>query len=77
MANNALGMLLGAALDRRHGDSGVKGALEGYAAEGALKLVVPLAITFAIGWAVQYGLRRGLGALSSGLDAQRSRRRAA
>lgn len=30
MAGNVLGMLVGAAIDRRDGDSGVKGAIEGY-----------------------------------------------
>ncbi len=73
MAKNMLGMLIGAAIDRSDGDSGIKGAAEGYIAEGALKLVIPLAVTFAIGWGVQFGIRRGLAALSSGLEAQRSR----
>ncbi len=73
MANNILGMLIGAAVDRRDGDSGIKGAVGGYMIEGALKAVIPLAITFGIGWAVQKGLRKGLGALSNTLEAQRAK----
>lgn len=73
MANNFLGMLIGAAIDRRDGDSGVKGALEGYLVEGAIKAAIPLAITFAIGWGVQKGLRKGLSALSTSLEAQKAR----
>lgn len=72
MANNILGMLIGAAIDRRDGDSGIVGAAEGYLVEGALKVVLPLAVTFAIGWGVQYGVRRGLSAISNSLDGQRA-----
>jgi hypothetical protein len=73
MAKNLLGILIGAALDRRDGDSGAKGAVEGYMIEGALKLVVPLAITFAIGWGVQKAVRTGIGALSDKLGAHPDR----
>lgn len=72
MANNVLGMLIGAALDRRDGDSGAKGALEGYVVEVAIRAVIPLAITFVIGWGVQKGLRKGLSALSTRLEAGRA-----
>ena len=68
MANNVIGMLVGAAIDRHEGDSGIKGALEGYLIEGALKVVAPLVITYAIGWGVQYGIRRGLHALTGDPD---------
>lgn len=54
MVDNALGMLIGAAIDRQDGDSGIKGAIGGYVAQGAIKLIAPLAVTFAIGWGVQY-----------------------
>lgn len=64
MVDNVIGMLVGAAVERRDGDSGVKGALEGYVVEGAVKAVVPLAITFAIGWGVQYLARRALHAVN-------------
>lgn len=58
--NNVLGMLIGAAIDREDGDSGVEGAITGYLAEGALKVIAPLAVTFAIGWGVQFLARRAL-----------------
>ncbi len=64
MVNNILGMLVGAAIDREDGDSGVKGALAGYLTEGAIKIVAPLALTFAIGLGVQYLARRGVSAIT-------------
>lgn len=67
--NNALGMLIGAAIDREDGDSGVEGAIGGYLAEGALKLVAPLVVTFAIGWGVQFLVRRAVEAIT-GEDAR-------
>ncbi|MDH7638852.1 hypothetical protein [Sphingomonas oryzagri] len=62
--NNVLGMLIGAAIDREDGDSGVEGAITGYLAEGALKVIAPLAVTFAIGWGVQFLARRAIGAIT-------------
>lgn len=62
--NNVLGMLIGAAIDREDGDSGFGGAVEGYLAEGAIKLVAPLVVTFAIGWGVQFLARRAIEAIS-------------
>lgn len=73
MAKNMLGMLIGAALDRQDGDSGIKGAVGGYVVEGALKTVVPLAVTFAVGWFVLRGARRGLQAASEALEIRRRR----
>ncbi|WP_404712001.1 hypothetical protein [Sphingomonas sp. MMS24-J13] len=64
MVDNVLGMLVGAAIDRSDGDSGLKGAIEGYLIEGAIKVIAPLAVTFAIGWGVQYLARRGLRAIT-------------
>ena len=63
-----LGMLVGAAIDREDGDSGIKGAIGGYLAEGAIKVVTPLLVTFAIGWGVQYGARRALQAITGDGD---------
>lgn len=71
MANNILGMLVGAAIDRGDGDSGVKGAFEGYVVEGLIKVVAPLAVTFAIGWGVQYLVREGLHAATGDPDLKR------
>ncbi|WP_420607662.1 hypothetical protein [Novosphingopyxis sp.] len=50
------GAILGALVDRQDGDSGVEGALWGTVAEKGVKLVFPLMLTFAIGYAVQKGV---------------------
>lgn len=55
---NLLGALIGAAIDRRDGDSGIKGAILGSVAESAIRLAAPIAATWALGWAVQYGVRK-------------------
>ncbi|MBY8825497.1 hypothetical protein K7G82_24560 [Sphingomonas colocasiae] len=73
--SNWIGALIGAAIDRRDGDSGIKGAAIGYAAQGLVRVVAPLAVTFAIGWAVQKGVKAGIGALREGrskTDAEQS-----
>lgn len=56
--SNLIGALVGAAIDRRDGDSGIKGAIIGGVAESAIKVIVPIVATYALGWAVQYGLRK-------------------
>ncbi len=56
--SNLLGALIGAAIDRQDGDSGIKGAIVGTVAEGAIKIVAPLITTYALGWAVQYAARK-------------------
>ena len=56
---NLFGALLGAAIDRRDGDSGLKGMIIGTVAESALRFLAPVAATYALGWAVQYGIRKG------------------
>ena len=67
--NNVLGMLVGAAIDRDDGDSGVEGAITGYLAEGALKITAHLAVPFAIGLGVQFLARRAVAAIT-GEDAR-------
>lgn len=47
---NVLGTAIGAAIDRRDGDSGVKGAVAGYAASGLLKFTAKVATLAALGW---------------------------
>lgn len=64
MVNNVLGMLVGAAIDREDGDSGIEGAITGYIAEGAIKFLAPVAVTFAIGLGVQFLARRALRAFT-------------
>jgi hypothetical protein len=66
--SNILGVLLGAEIDRSDGGSGIKGAIEGYLIEGAVKVVTPLVVTFAIGWGVQFLARRAFAA-ATGRDA--------
>jgi len=68
---NLLGALVGAAIDRQDGDSGIKGAIIGTVAEAAIKVLVPVIATYALGWAVQYGIRKGWQAVS-GDDPARS-----
>ncbi len=60
---NLLGALIGAALDRGDGDSGIKGAIVGTIAESAIRALAPVVATYALGWAVQYGIRKGWQAL--------------
>jgi hypothetical protein len=55
---NLLGALIGAAIDRQDGDSGIKGAIIGTLSEKAIKALAPIAATYALGWAVQYGVRK-------------------
>jgi hypothetical protein len=56
---NLLGALIGAAIDRQDGDSGLKGAIVGTVAETVIRAAAPVVATWALGWAVQYGIRRG------------------
>lgn len=55
---NLIGALVGAAIDRRDGDSGVKGAIAGTLTEGAIRVAAPLLATYALGWLVQFGARK-------------------
>lgn len=76
---NLLGALIGAAIDRQDGDSGIKGAIVGTVAESAIRLVMPIVATYALGWAVQYGLRKGWRAIAGEdpVDARTGKVRAA
>jgi hypothetical protein len=56
--SNLAGALIGAAIDRRDGDSGIKGAIIGSVAESALRIAAPIVVTYALGWAVQFGVRK-------------------
>jgi hypothetical protein len=55
---NLLGALIGAAIDRQDGDSGIKGAIIGTVAESAIRVAAPIVATYVLGWAVQYGFAR-------------------
>jgi len=61
---NLFGALVGAAIDRQDGDSGIKGAIIGSVTESAIRVAVPLVATYALGWAVQYGIRKGWQAIA-------------
>lgn len=56
--SNLVGALIGAAIDRRDGDSGIKGAILGSVVESAIRIAAPIVLTYALGWAVQYGVRK-------------------
>jgi len=64
---NLFGALVGAAIDRQDGDSGIKGAIVGTIAESAIRVLVPVIATYALGWAVQYGIRKGWEAVAGEL----------
>jgi|GEM_PF-549137 len=53
-----LGPLVGAAIDRRDGDSGTKGALLGYVVQSLPRAIAGLAVTAAIGLGVKRLLDR-------------------
>lgn len=72
MADNVLGMLVGAAIDRRDGDSGLKGAIVGSLVQSSVRIVTPLAVTFAIGWTVQYLARRAVHAVGGRIGGKRA-----
>lgn len=61
---NLLGALIGAAIDQQDGDSGIKGAIVGTLAETAIRGLVPVVATYALGWALQYGIRKGWQAIA-------------
>jgi hypothetical protein len=48
-----LGALVGAAIDRSDGDSGIKGAIIGAGLSKTASVLAPLVMTFVIGWALQ------------------------
>lgn len=57
MGATTIGALIGGALDSMSGeDSAADGALYGAATANVLKVVVPLALTYAVGWAVLRGV---------------------
>ncbi len=55
--SNLIGAALGALIDRRDGDSGIKGAIVGGLSQRLLAAAVPIIATIAIGWVVQHYLR--------------------
>jgi hypothetical protein len=47
-----MGALIGAAIDRRDGEGGIKGAIAGAIAQRAAGAALPMLGTLAVGWAV-------------------------
>lgn len=69
---NLIGALVGAAIDRQDGDSGIKGAIIGTVAEGAIRVMVPLIATYAVGWIVLEAIERGAKAVTGGSRSNRA-----
>ncbi|WP_366509168.1 hypothetical protein [uncultured Sphingomonas sp.] len=57
MGATTIGALVGAAIDKMSGDddSSVDGAIKGAVVANVLRVVAPMAITYAVGWAVLRG----------------------
>ena len=55
MSATTVGGLIGAAIDEVTGHDPAEGAIEGAVVANVLKVVLPLAVTYAIGWAVLRG----------------------
>ena len=71
MGATTIGALVGGVIDSMggDGDSNADGAIIGAVSANVLKLVVPVAITYAVGWAVLRGLaevREQLGGIGHG-----------
>ena len=62
---NLIGALVGAAIDRQDGDSGIKGAIIGTVAESAIRTLLPIVVTYAVGWLVLYGIGKSARAVST------------
>ena len=57
MGATTIGAIVGAAIDGMSGDDGVgDGAIVGAITANVLKFTVPVVVTYAIGWAVLYGI---------------------
>ncbi|HSI17431.1 MAG TPA: hypothetical protein VK980_06655 [Sphingomonas sp.] len=57
MSATSVGALIGGAVDALSGDdSAADGALVGVVTANVLKVVLPLAVTYAVGWAVLRGV---------------------
>ncbi|TKD52827.1 hypothetical protein [Sphingomonas baiyangensis] len=63
------GALIGGALDASDGDdSPLDGALKGAIIGGVLRVAVPIAFTYAVGWLVLKGLSEGVDALGDAVS---------
>ena len=70
MGATTLGALVGGAIDSMSGDdSAADGALVGAIAANVLKVAVPIALTYAVGWAVLKGAGEIISAISGSSEA--------
>lgn len=74
MGATTFGALVGGAIDAMSGDdSSADGAIVGAIAANVLKVAIPVAVTFAVGWVVLRGLERtaeGIGSALGGDEPQ-------
>ena len=72
MSATTLGALIGGAIDHFSGDddSSVDGAIKGAVVANVAKVVLPIAVTYAVGWAVLRGLEQVRGALATAEGAE-------
>ena len=61
---NLLGAMIGYGIDRGDNEGGLKGLIIGTVAEKAIRGVAPIVATWGLGWAVQYGIRKGWHAIT-------------
>ena len=67
MGATTVGALLGGAIDSLSGDDGnADGAVIGAVTANVLKVVAPVVVTYAVGWAVLRGLAALRGGLATG-----------
>lgn len=68
MSATTLGALIGGAIDHLSGDddSSADGAIIGAVTANVLKVVLPIAVTYAVGWATLRGLEQVRAALANG-----------
>ncbi|UZK70836.1 hypothetical protein OKW76_07385 [Sphingomonas sp. S1-29] len=65
MGGTTIGALVGAAIDGMSGDDGVgDGAVIGAISANVLKVAIPIVATYAIGWAVLYGIGQAFDAIT-------------
>lgn len=69
MSATTIGGLIGAAIDEiSGGHDEAEGAIIGAVTANVLKVVLPLAVTYAVGWAVLRGLTELRGQLANAAD---------
>jgi hypothetical protein len=62
--SNLIGAAIGALIDRRDGDSGIKGPIVGSLSQRLLAAAIPIVAMVAIGWAIEQYLTSPSGTAS-------------